>query len=351
MAELELDRVGMSYGNTRVLHDVSLQVPDGRFHAVVGPSGSGKTSALRLLAGFARPDAGQVRIGGHDVGALPPERRDLGIVFQNYALFPHMDIAGNVGFGLRMRGAGRAEIRRRTGEMLELVGLGGLGARYPDELSGGQQQRVALARALVIRPKALLLDEPLSALDRKIRQEMQLELRRIQREAGVTAVIVTHDQEEALSLGDRLTVLDAGRVCQEGPPFEVYNHPASVFVAGFLGNANLFAGRVRAAAEGRVALKGAEAVGLHLPPGTAEGAAVTLCIRPERWRLAADAEGPGLALAGPIRHLHQTGETGNGAIDTPLGPVAFTVLSPALGDLATGKPVTLHATPRDIQVL
>lgn len=235
------------------------------------------------------------------------------------------------------------------GEILELVGLAGFGARYPDELSGGQQQRVALARALVMRPKALLLDEPLSALDRQIRQEMQLERRRIQREAGVTAVIVTHDQEEALALGNRLVVLDEGRVRQEGQPFEVYNRPNSAFVAGFLGKANLFDGKVLGATAGRVELAGAEATGLELPPGATEGDLVTLCIRPERWTVGLS-EGPGLHLAGPIRHLHQTGETGTGAIDSPLGPASFTVLSPALHDLAVGDSLTLHAAPRDVHV-
>ena len=350
MAELQLDRVSMSYGNVRALEDVSLHVADGSFHAMVGPSGSGKTSALKLLAGFAQPDSGAVRIGGQDVTGVPPERRELGIVFQNYALFPHMDVSGNVGFGLRMRGVGHDEARMRVAGMLDLVGLTGFDARYPDELSGGQQQRVALARALVIRPKALLLDEPLSALDRKIRQEMQVELRRIQREAGVTAVIVTHDQEEALALGDTLMVLADGRVQQEGAPFEVYNRPASEFVARFLGNANLFDAVVVSVEDGHVRVGHVEARGLNLPGGARVGDRLPLCVRPERWHVGEGAT-EGLSLSGPISRLHQTGETGAGSVATGLGEVGFTVLSPTIAALSPGACITLSAGPQDIHVI
>lgn len=356
MAELELDRITMSYGDVRVLHGLSLHVADGAFHAMVGPSGSGKTSALKLLAGFAGPDSGAVRIGGSDVTTVPPERRDLGIVFQNYALFPHMDVAANVAFGLRMRGLDRKKTQTRVGEMLELVGLAGFGSRYPDELSGGQQQRVALARALVIRPKALLLDEPLSALDRKIRQEMQIELRRIQQEAGVTAVIVTHDQEEALALGDRLMVLNDGRVQQEGTPFEVYNRPASEFVATFLGNANLLQAEVMATESPRMRVAGIEAPAPALPPGVRAGETLRLCIRPERWTVRrpgtdASAEATELTLSGRIAHLYQTGETAVGAMDSPAGRIGFTLLSPRLAEFSSGSEVTLSARPEDMHFL
>nr|MBF0684730.1 ABC transporter ATP-binding protein [Pseudomonas sp.] len=208
MSQLVLENLTVGYGNNApVIQDLHLNVPKGSFYAMVGPSGSGKTSILRAIGGFVAPTSGTVRLAGKDVTGLRPERRNLGIVFQDYALFPHMTVEQNVAFGLRMAGESKAESRSKVADALALVGLDGFGARYPDQLSGGQQQRVALARALVIKPDALLLDEPLSALDRKIRLEMQIELRRIQRETGITAIIVTHDQQEAMSLADELLVL------------------------------------------------------------------------------------------------------------------------------------------------
>lgn len=353
MAELELTGVSMSYGDTRVLHDVSLAVPDGGFAALVGPSGSGKTTMLKVLAGFLTPEAGRVRIGGSDATAMSPEARDLGIVFQNYALFPHMTVKENVAFGLRMRGVARRAARSRVTDMLGLVGLPDLGGRYPDELSGGQQQRVALARALVIEPKALLLDEPLSALDRKIREEMQVELRRIQRETGVTAVIVTHDQEEALALGDRLTVLDHGVVQQEGAPFDVYQHPASPFVATFLGKANLFDAEVVAVAPSHVRLGATEVDGLVLPSEATPGDAVTLCVRPEGWMIAdtADADAGVLVVDGVVRLSRQTGQTAEALVTTEHGEVAVTVLSTQVARVREGARVRLAAPAQNVHVL
>lgn len=353
MAELELTGVSMAYGETRVLHDVSLAVPDGGFAALVGPSGSGKTTILKVLAGFLSPEAGHVRIGGSDATLTSPEARDLGIVFQNYALFPHMTVKENVAFGLRMRGLARRTARSRVSDMLELVGLPGLGDRYPDELSGGQQQRVALARALVIEPKALLLDEPLSALDRKIREEMQIELRRIQREARVTALIVTHDQEEALALGDQLTVLDHGVVQQEGAPFDVYRRPASSFVATFLGKANLFDAEVMGTAPSRVRLGATEVDGLVLPPEATPGDGVTLCVRPEGWLVAdADATGTGmLTLEGVVRLSRQTGQTAEALVTTGHGEVAVTVLSTQIARVREGAHVRLAVPAENVHVL
>jgi putative spermidine/putrescine transport system ATP-binding protein len=227
------------YGEVVAVDAVDLEVARGEFFTLLGPSGSGKTTTLRMIAGFERPDAGVVELAGHDVSRLPPFQRDVNTVFQDYALFPHMNVADNVGYGLRVSKVPREERRRRVDEALEMVRLPGLGGRKPAQLSGGQRQRVALARAIVNRPQVLLLDEPLGALDLKLRQEMQVELKRIQQEVGITFVYVTHDQEEALTMSDRLAVFNDGRIEQVGDPAEVYEHPASEFIAGFVGVSNV----------------------------------------------------------------------------------------------------------------
>ncbi|WP_366140002.1 ABC transporter ATP-binding protein [uncultured Jannaschia sp.] len=270
-------RAGKRYGSVDALLGVDLTIARGTFFTLLGPSGCGKTTLLRLVAGFEAPSSGIVRIGGIDVTGRPPHRRSVNTVFQSYALFPHLTVAQNVAFGLEM--LGRADARDRTREMLALVRLDGFADRRPAQLSGGQQQRVALARALAPSPEVLLLDEPLSALDLKLRREMQRELKRLQHETGITFVFVTHDQEEALTMSDRIAVMEGGRVLQVGPPREIYDAPATRFVAGFIGESNVLAGEVR---EGRV----------HLPGGSVpapDGAAgpVTLAIRPERVTLAA----------------------------------------------------------------
>jgi putative spermidine/putrescine transport system ATP-binding protein len=228
-----------SYGDLAAVDGVTVDVRAGEFFTMLGPSGSGKTTTLRLIAGFERPDAGRVELGGHDVTGLPPYARDVNTVFQDYALFPHMSVQDNVEYGLRVKGIKRQERRSRAAEALAVVHLGDLGVRRPSQLSGGQRQRVALARAIVNRPRVLLLDEPLGALDLKLRHEMQRELKRIQREVGITFVYVTHDQEEALTMSDRLAVFDRGRIVQIGAPAEVYEHPATTFVAGFVGVSNV----------------------------------------------------------------------------------------------------------------
>jgi spermidine/putrescine ABC transporter ATP-binding subunit len=241
---LELAQLVKRFGSITAVDRIDLAVPPGELVALLGPSGCGKTTTLRIVAGFERPDAGRVRIQGDDVTAEPPYRRDTGMVFQHYALFPHMTVRENIGFGLRMRGVDRHAVEARVQEALALVSLTGLEDRYPRQLSGGQQQRVALARALVIRPKLLLLDEPLSSLDAKLRQEMRLEVRAIQRRVGITALFVTHDQEEALSLADRVAVINHGRIEQVGTPVEVYEQPRTAFVAGFIGRSNFFSGEI-----------------------------------------------------------------------------------------------------------
>ena len=242
MAEVRVDGLVKSYGALRALDDVSLTFPDGQFFGLLGPSGSGKTTLLRAIAGFVIPDRGHVLIAGEPVERTPVEAREIGMVFQNYALFPNMSVADNVGFGLRVRKVGRQEESRRVREVLELVQLESLAARMPHQLSGGQRQRVAMARAIVTRPRVLLLDEPLSALDKSLRVEMQIELKRIQREVGITTVFVTHDQEEALTLSDQIGILKEGRLIRHGAPRAVYNDPGDVFSARFLGEANIFAG-------------------------------------------------------------------------------------------------------------
>lgn len=226
------------------MRDVSLEIPRGAFLTLLGPSGCGKTTVLRMIAGFANVDRGRIRVDGRDVSNLVPEARVTGMVFQNYALFPHLSVSGNVGFGLRMRRLKRDDIDCRVREALDLVKLSGFEDRYPSQLSGGQQQRVALARALAIQPKVLLLDEPLGALDRNLRDAMQIELRRLQQRLGITTIMVTHDQEEALFLSDRIAVMNKGRIEQLGPPLEIYDRPRSAFVARFMGIPNMLNGRV-----------------------------------------------------------------------------------------------------------
>ena len=238
-ADVRLDGVKKSYGDVVAVDGIELDVAQGEFFTMLGPSGSGKTTMLRLIAGFESPDEGRVLLQGTDVTAQPPYARDVNTVFQDYALFPHMTVGENVAYGLKIKRVKRPERVKRTAEVLELVRLGGLMARKPSQLSGGQRQRVALARAIVNHPKVLLLDEPLGALDLKLRQDMQIELKRIQREIGITFVYVTHDQEEALTMSDRLAVFNAGRIEQVGSPAEVYEHPQTEFVAGFVGVSNV----------------------------------------------------------------------------------------------------------------
>jgi len=241
---LEIRGLTKRFGDSVALAPLDLDVDGGEYFCILGPSGSGKTTLLRMIAGFESPDAGEIRLGGERIDRLPPERRDTNTVFQGYALFPHLSVFENVAFGLRLKGERAEALKARVAEALLLVGLEGQGNRSPTTLSGGEQQRVALARALVNRPRVLLLDEPLAALDRKLRTRMQGELARIQRESGVTFVHVTHDQEEALRLADRIAVMRAGRFLQTGPPTDVYDRPASEFVADFLGSANLVRARL-----------------------------------------------------------------------------------------------------------
>ncbi|PMR76710.1 ABC transporter ATP-binding protein [Billgrantia endophytica] len=239
MTLLAIDDISKNFGKHQALCDISLAIESGEFVSLLGPSGCGKTTLLRLIAGFLRADRGTISIAGEDVTGLPPHRRPLNTVFQNYALFPHLTVADNVAYGPRRTGAGKAEASRRAQEALDLVGLGEFGDRYPRQMSGGQQQRVALARAIVNRPKLLLLDEPLSALDLQLRKRMQIELKQLQEKIGIAFVFVTHDQEEAMAMSDRIAVMNAGRIEQVGTGAEIYRRPATRFVAEFIGEASL----------------------------------------------------------------------------------------------------------------
>jgi putative spermidine/putrescine transport system ATP-binding protein len=307
---LELDRIFHSYGDTPVVDGVSISIAPGELVALLGPSGCGKTTLLKIVAGFNRQTAGQVRIGAIPVDHLPPNRRRVGIVFQNYALFPHMTVAGNVAYGLDVMRVARTAKAARVKEMLGLVRMDGLADRYPRQLSGGQQQRVAIARALAVRPSILLLDEPFAALDKALRLDMQIELKRIQRNAGTTTILVTHDQEEALSLADRVALLNRGKLEQFAPPTEIYDRPASLFVNTFVGTANVLEGIV-AAPDGpnyRIDLDVGGSILATAPAPLPPGTRVKTCLRPEALAITTHPDGlpatveVGLPLGSSIVH-------------------------------------------------
>jgi putative spermidine/putrescine transport system ATP-binding protein len=295
MSFLVLEGLSKSYRDVHALVDMNLSVERGEFIGLLGPSGCGKTTTLQALAGFVDATRGRIVLDGRDITRVPPNQRGLGIVFQSYALFPHMTVAQNVAFGLEMRRLPKAETDARVARMLELVHLGDLAARYPRELSGGQRQRVAVARALVIEPPVLLLDEPLSNLDAQLREAMQFELRRIQRKLGTTTIMVTHDQAEALSISDRVVVMHAGRVQQVDAPHRLYEHPQSRFISSFVGKANLLRGRLRGQS-----IELANGLRLPVPAGAGpQGSEVALCLRPEKLGFVASAGAPECRL--PVR--------------------------------------------------
>jgi putative spermidine/putrescine transport system ATP-binding protein len=305
MAFLDISGLQKFFGANHVVRSFDLGVEQGEFITLLGPSGCGKTTVLRMVAGFETPSEGSIRIDGRDVVNLRPSQRNIGMVFQAYALFPNMTVAENVAFGMRVAGSPRAEIDARVAEMLGIIRLPDLGARYPFQLSGGQQQRVALARALAVRPKVLLLDEPLSALDAKIRVSLRQEIRAIQRKLGITTIFVTHDQEEALSMSDRIVVMNAGVAEQVGAPFDIYNRPSTRFVAGFVGTLNMLEAEVLDAAAGRVAIAGQE-LALRRPLPTAAGARVGLALRPESVTLGAR-PGQDATLRGAVAEVNFLG--------------------------------------------
>ena len=333
---LEVHEVSKRFGSVTVVDRISLRIGAGEFFSLLGPSGCGKTTTLRIIAGFVQPDTGEVFIRGQRATHLPPNERDVNIVFQNYALFPHLTVEQNVAFGLEMQKLPRAQIRERVGWALELVRLSGLGARYPHQLSGGQQQRVALARALVTQPSVLLLDEPLGALDLKLRQQMQWELKRLQRELKITFLYVTHDQEEALSISDRLAVMNHGRVLQVGTPQEIYERPATRFVADFIGESNFLEGRV-VACEGNRAL--VQIGSIHTSVVSDHPLAidqwVTLAVRPERIRLCPCGRSP---WTGQVEELIYSGKETRYRVR--LSPeVTLVVSSPGTNGIGVGERV------------
>jgi putative spermidine/putrescine transport system ATP-binding protein len=324
---VQLVGVRKSFGHVIAVDTVDLEIENGEFFSLLGPSGSGKTTVLRMIAGFEQPTGGAILLEGRDVTHVPPYDRDVNTVFQDYALFPHMTVQQNVEYGLKVKGVGRGERRRRAGEMLDVVRLGGYGDRKPHQMSGGQRQRVALARALVNHPSVLLLDEPLGALDLKLREEMQTELKSIQREVGITFVFVTHDQGEALSMSTRIAVFNHGRVEQIGTPREIYEHPTTAFVAGFVGTSNLF----DATTSGRL-------MGVERPHS----------VRPERIRLVSDHPGSDdVVAAGTVADILYLGADCRVAVDLDGGTRIIATL-PATGLEGVQRGAAISVTwPRD----
>jgi spermidine/putrescine transport system ATP-binding protein len=350
--EIQLESLAKAFGGVVAVDSIDQHIPGGEFFTMLGPSGCGKTTTLRLIAGFERPDAGAIRLDGVDLSGTPPHKRPVNTVFQSYALFPHMTVRENVGFGLRYHRTSKAETARRTGEAMALVRLEGLEDRRPGQLSGGQQQRVALARALVLEPPVLLLDEPLGALDARLRVDLQVELKRIQETLGITFVYVTHDQDEALTMSDRVAVMRGGRIEQCGRPQAIYEEPATAFVANFLGSSNLIPAEVSANGGGgcRVALGPFSLRVAH--DGGAHGEAVAM-IRPERVRLAAHGETGENRLPGMVEEVVYLGfhrelrvRLATGALIKANEPNDGSVVERAQGD-----PVTVHLPAECLRVL
>ncbi len=339
---IALEGVGKQYAGVGAVRDVSLEIADGEFFSLLGPSGCGKTTTLRMIAGFVTPDSGRILLHGDDVTSVAPNKRPVNMVFQQYALFPHMNVYDNVAFGLSVRRVPRAEHRERVLELLRVVALEGYEKRRPRQLSGGQQQRVALARALVNRPAALLLDEPLGALDVKLRRQMQLELKRIQHELGTTFVYVTHDQEEAMAMSDRIAVMNGGRVEQVGSPREIYERPATAFVADFIGSLNAFEVTVDEVVGGYAVARLGERdrVVARVEPSIGPGAQVRVAVRPEWVRLGGEA-GDGSLLHGTVAEVVYLGMYTQFHVDTPAGRVVSHRLAEDAPRLAAGDAVSV----------
>jgi putative spermidine/putrescine transport system ATP-binding protein len=350
---LSIQHVSKSFGQTVVVQDFSLDAAPGEFVSFLGPSGCGKTTVLRMVAGFEEPTAGSILIGGRDVTRLKPNQRNVGMVFQAYALFPNLTVAQNVAFGLKVAGVPKADADRRVAEMLNIVKLplGEFGARYPYQLSGGQQQRVALARALAPSPKLLLLDEPLSALDAKVRVSLREEIRSIQQKLGITTIFVTHDQEEALSISDRIAVMYGGKAEQVGTPFEIYNRPATRFVANFVGTLNVLNGTVSDAAIGKVRVGDSEVVLKNKLNGSRTGDSLTLALRPEAISLGRQT-GREANLNGRIAEVSFLGSVIR--VKVGLGQEAVsldTFNSPASPPPIVGERAEISFSPDDVLVL
>lgn len=348
MSFLQLSGVSKYYGSTCAVADMNLSVEKGEFVSLLGPSGCGKTTTLQMIAGFADVSAGSIRLDGRDITHAKPNTRGLGIVFQSYALFPHMTVHDNVSFGLEMRRVPRAERTERVASVLALVHLEAHAQRYPRELSGGQRQRVALARALVIAPPVLLLDEPLSNLDAKLREEMQFELREIQRKVGTTTVMVTHDQTEAMSISDRVVVMEAGRVTQIDPPHRLYEHPQTRFISNFVGKANLLEARIAATSGARASVV-VGALGFDVDaPGAQIGEAVLLSLRPEKIRLVPGGQG---RLDGTVRQRFFLGSQWLYQIGTAAGNLVVVCGNDGQAPAEEGAHVGLEWAAQMVRVL
>jgi iron(III) transport system ATP-binding protein len=338
--------IGLAYGRHQVLEDITLAIAPGEFFALLGPSGSGKSTLLRLIAGFNRPNRGRLLVDGRDIAGVPPHARNIGMVFQSYALWPHMTVHDNVAFGLVERRVPRGEIRRRVGDALALVGLTEFAQRRPNQLSGGQQQRVALARTIVIEPQVLLLDEPLSNLDKKLRELMRLELKRLQRTLGITTIFVTHDQEEAMTTADRMAVLDQGRLQQVGAPRDLFDAPANRFVAGFVGSTNLLGGRLDRARGIFVA----DGLGELPLPATSDGTAVS--IRPHALAIAPVRDAGRVWFEGEVKESEFLGEFTRYAVR--IGSHVLTADTPHLSGTpiyAPGARVQVGFDPAELRLL
>ncbi len=351
MSFLELHKVRKEFGPTVAVEDFDLQVERGEFVSFLGPSGCGKTTTLRMIAGFEMPTSGTITVDGADITHKAPNQRNVGMVFQAYALFPNMTIADNIGFGLKVRKTPKEKIRTRVQEMLALIKMDKFGARYPYQLSGGQQQRVALARALAIQPHLLLLDEPLSALDAKIRVSLRNEIRAIQRQLGITTIYVTHDQEEALSLSDRVVVMSEGCIEQVGTPFQVYNFPQTPFVASFVGTLNILAGRVVEAASGRIAMDGQEVMAARPLENLKAGDPVNIALRPEIISLDG-ATGEVNRLNGTVEDITFLGSIVRIRVRFKENMVSFdTFNNPQLSLPPRGQPVTITFSREAVLVM
>jgi putative spermidine/putrescine transport system ATP-binding protein len=352
VATLELKQLRKQFGDVVALRDMSLEVASGEFVSLLGPSGCGKTTALRIVAGFEFPDSGELLVGGRDLTGVVANKRNMGMVFQAYSLFPNMTARDNVAYGLRVRGTDKAARQRRAEELLELVGLSDQAKRYPRQLSGGQQQRVALARALAIEPAVLLLDEPLSALDAKVRVTLRQEIRQIQKRLGTTTLYVTHDQEEALSISDRVAVMSAGVLEQVGKPAEIYRDPLTPFVAEFVGTMNRLDGKV-AGAESVVVGAGSVRLPIEADHAHAIGAKVLVLIRPESVTLKETANGEAAegALRGRVLTHTFLGPVTRLGVDSDLGPLVVDVPGIEALSLASGTAVTLSVDPAGVHLL
>ena len=341
MAYVEFNSISKQFGSSVAVADLDLEIEQGEFFSLLGPSGCGKSTTLRMLAGFVKPTTGSISVHGRDVTPLPPEARDIGIVFQNYAIFPHMTVFDNIAFGLVERKLDRSQIKQKVDAALAEVGMTGYEDRYERELSGGQKQRVALARVLVIEPEILLLDEPLSALDKKMREEMKFWIKNIQKTVGITTIYVTHDQSEALTMSDRIAVMDQGRVLQIGTPVEIYEQPASRFIAEFIGESNLLAGRVAELDGARCSVT----VGKSTVPGrvsanttVAQGQDVALLVRPEMIRLRPLEAGEEPKLTGTVSETIYQGSVVRYRIETAGQEMMVEVANrPDLARLSTGE--------------